>query len=79
MVILTIHSAWLLIAGWNGTERIWCIPFPRMNSWNSPTVKAVLLSETRVSGSWCVAKSFRRALMVVAADVVEMGLTSSHL
>lgn len=61
LVGLTICSAWPFVAEWKGMERMWWIPLVVMKSQNAPKVKAVLFSETRVSGSPWVENSFLRA------------------
>lgn len=74
----TILSICPLVAGWNGAEHTCQIPFPSINSRNSSNVKAIRLSDTRVSGSPWVTKIFWRGWMPAVADVVVMGLTSNY-
>lgn len=59
--VCTMRSAWPLVVGWKGVERMWQILFLVVKFRNSPKVKAVPVSETRMSGRPWVTNNFLRA------------------
>lgn len=80
MVVLTMHSAWPLMAGLKGADVMGQVRYLSMNSLNSTEVTCGPFSATIMSGRPWIVKNFQRALRIRHDSMaVATGMTSSHL
>lgn len=73
-----MHSAWLVVMEWKGTNWMSRIPYLVMKSCYSPKVKTISLCITKVNRREYVVNSFLGACMVSWEEAVDTVTTSSH-